>query len=264
MDVIEIVVLTTVIIVVVNCIFILWFMIYEDIFKSIIIGKEPILLPEAVVIFIRNCFSQFSSITRPIFIVSIIFYIIFYIFYLIIIFIIPETGIATLFIPIRELLLKIPPFPDLFKYGVIKLMNDIVFIFGLKGFLFRTLNVYFAFYVFSKDNVRRIFNYLQPELGDKIVEHLPFEEPVTDPNSNSNSNNERDKYELQKQDEPSERKKTIYKKIEADTDICISNNMIKKTPLMTSFERNNADFKNSMIATKCHSASVGKYIRSNN
>ena len=260
MDAIEILVLITVIIVVVNCFFILWYLIYEDCIKVFIVGKKPIFLPEVLATAIRTCFSQFASVTRPLFIVSIVFYIIFYIFYLIIIYIIPETGIATLFIPIRELLLKIPPFPDLFKYGVIKLIDDIIFIFGLKGFLFRTLNVYFAFYVFSKDNVRRIFNYIKPELGDKIVEKLPFEEPVTKPTSNSDS----DKYELEKKDEPSERKATIYKKIEADTDICISNNLIKKTPKMSGFEINNADFKNSMLAAKCHSESVGKYIRSNN
>jgi hypothetical protein len=248
MDIIEFVVLITVIIVVINLFIVFWYLIFEDCIKSNVVGKEPILLHPFVARCLRSGLSQFSSGTRPVLIMSIIFYIIFYILYLIIIFIIPETGIATLFIPIRELLLKIPPFPDLIKYGVIKLMDDIVVVFGLKGHLLRFFSINLAFYVFSKENIKRIFNYIFPNLGDKIVEKMEIEEKNSDKRKIpelDNTNN-------------------IYKKIEVETDVCVAGSLIQITPDMSSSQVHSASFKNSMLTAKCHSKSVGKYIRSNN
>jgi len=250
MDFVETVVLFTVIIVVENLFFIFWYLIYEDCIKGPAIGREPIFLPAKLAEFIRSCFSQFSGTTRPLFIISIVFYIIFYILYLIIIFIIPETGIATLFIPVRELLLKIPPFPDLIKYGVIKLMDDIVTIFGLKGYLLRFYSLNLAFYVFSKENIKRIFNYIFPNLGDKMVEAMDIDE--SDVNKDKGKQPELDA------------KNKVYKKIETETAICASNKLIEIAPDMTESEIQSARFKNTSITTNCHSKSVGKYIRSNN
>lgn len=250
MDFVEITVLFTVIIVVVNLFFIFWYLIFEDCVKGPIVGRKPIYLPVGLAKFIRGCFSQFSGSTRPIFIISIVFYIIFYILYLIIIFIIPETGIATIFIPVRELLLKIPPFPDLIKYGIIKLMDDIVSIFGLKGHLLRFYSLNLALYVFSKENIRRIFNFIFPNLGDKIIEMMNVDE--TDVNKDKTKEPELDP------------KNKVYKKIEAETAICASNKLIEITPDMKESEIQSARFKNTSITTNCHSRSVGKYIRSNN
>jgi hypothetical protein len=251
MDSIEFVVLLSVIIVVLNLFFVFWYLIYEDCIKRPAVGKKPIFLPEALADFIRSNYSQFLSITRPIFIAIVVFYIIFYVFYLIIIFIIPETGIATLFIPVRELLLKIPPFPQLIKYGVIKLMDDIVMVSGLKGHLLRFFTFNKALFVFSKDNIKRIFNHIFPKLGDKIVEAMNVKE------EEENNDNKRIEPEL-------DPKNKVYKKIETETDICASNKLINITPDMTEGEMQNARFKNTMITANCHSKSVGKYIRSNN
>jgi hypothetical protein len=59
----------------------------------------------------------------PFFLITILFLIL-YIIYLIIMFIIPPTGIATLFIPIREMLMSIPPLQELKDKGVFDLYNS--------------------------------------------------------------------------------------------------------------------------------------------
>ena len=117
------------------------------------------------------------------------------------------------------------------------------------------MKVNIAVYVFSKENIRRIFNTIYPELGDKIIEKIPFEEQVR---------KEEEKDKKPPIEEPSAKKQEIYKKIETETDICVANKLIKITPNMSSLETNNANFKNTMITANCHSQSIGKYVRSNN
>jgi hypothetical protein len=73
----------------------------------------------------------------PFFLITILFLIL-YIIYLIIMFIIPPTGIATLFIPIREMLMSIPPLQELKDKGVFDLYNSTggtVSITGFTGFV---------------------------------------------------------------------------------------------------------------------------------
>ena len=55
----------------------------------------------------------------------IIFDLIMYIFYIIITTIIPETGFPTLFIPLRELLMKIPPLKKFEERGIFRLFSSI-------------------------------------------------------------------------------------------------------------------------------------------
>lgn len=249
MNIIEIVIIVSVIIVIVNLFVFFCYLIFEDCIKSYIVGKNPILLPELLATSIRSGLTTFTGVTRPVLIIIILFYIIFYILYLIIIFIIPETGIATLFIPVRELLLKIPPFPDLIKYGIIKLMDDIVIAIGLKTYILKFFSINLALYVFSKENIKRIFNYIYPNLGDRIIEKINIEEANVEkgkkPDLDNSTNN-------------------VYKKIEAETEACVAGSLIQITPDMSSSQAHKASFKNSMITAKCHSRSVGKYIRSNN
>jgi len=253
MDIVDIIIQVSVFITVINLMNIFVFQIYCDFIKFPIAGRD-VIFPDGTESFLKGCFNGFSGATRPVFIISLIFYIIFYIFYIIIITVIPETGFPTLFIPIRELLLKLPPFPSLIKYGVIKLIDDILEIFTIKGHLVRFVKLNIAVYVFSKENIRRIFNNIYPELGDKIVEIIPFDRYKLLENE--------EKKEKEKE-EPINKNKDIYKKIEAETDICIANKLIKITPDMSSLEVNNANFKNILIRANCHSKSIGKYIRSN-
>jgi len=251
MDVVDLIIQVSVFITVINLMNIFVFQIYCDFIKFPIAGRD-VIFPDGTESLLKGCFNGFSGATRPIFIISLIFYIIFYIFYIIIITIIPETGFPTLFIPIRELLLSLPPFPSLIKYGVIRLIDNILEIFTIKGHLVRFVKLNIAVYAFSKENIRRIFNDIYPELGDRMVEIIPFEKHQL--------KEEKPKKEEEK---PINKNKDIYKKIEAETDICIANKLIKITPDMSSLEVNNANFKNAMIRANCHSKSIGKYIRSN-
>jgi len=60
----------------------------------------------------------FPSYTLILYYLVTIFFLFMYLIYLFIIFVIPETGFPTLFIPVRELLLSIPPLPALINKGI--------------------------------------------------------------------------------------------------------------------------------------------------
>ena len=82
----------------------------------------------ATMTFVSN---TFPSYTLTLYYVITIFFLIMYFIYLFIIFVIPETGIATLFIPVRELLLAIPPLPALINKGIFNFYKSL---FGVLGF----------------------------------------------------------------------------------------------------------------------------------
>lgn len=69
--------------------------------------------------------------TQTLFVIIFVLFLLVYIIYIIIITIIPPTGFETLFIPVRELLLAIPPIPDFKSRGVFDVFDKI---FGFIGF----------------------------------------------------------------------------------------------------------------------------------
>jgi hypothetical protein len=112
--------------------------------------------------------SEFPSYTLPVYYLITIFFLIMYIIFLIIMFTIPETGLATLFIPVRELLLSIPPFPALINKGIFNFYSSIFKLFGLSGNSSLSAFVREYFY-FSKDGSYEIMKIFNPHLNtDKI------------------------------------------------------------------------------------------------
>lgn len=205
-----------------------------------ITGKDGALISKTSKHKILHFLRIIGSWIFPIFIFIIIFYIIFYFLYLFIITVIPPTGFATLFIPIREILLKIPPFPDLIDYGVFRLIGSLFEIFKINGLFKKFVKTNEALLKFSNDNIKIILGYLFPSFKENI-----------DKFSNNIKNLEDSK------------KEKIYKKIENDTGICIANNIIPITPNMTVTERVGAIYSNQLSTVKCHANSIGSYVKTN-
>jgi len=226
------------------------FSILNFVFLIPVFGKASMILPNEVSDFVVAICNQIAAKLLPVYIVILVFYIIMYMIYLFIINVIPETGFATLFIPIREILLKIPPIPALQKFGVIRLMDRIMEALFLKGVLVKFVKINGAIFDFSRENIKRVLIFLVPSLEDKI-----------DAYERQNAINEETKEETK--EEKSEVVNEIHKKIEDDKNICIKQNTKMTTPDMSASDKISNDFSNLFETINCESKSIGNYIRSN-
>ena len=179
--------------------------------------------------------SSFPSYTLTAYYLITIFFLIMYFIYLFIIFIIPETGFATLFIPVRELLLAIPPIPALINKGIFKFYGSIFSLLGFSGdpSLSKFAREYFYF---SKDGTNEIIQLFNPHLNVEKINNS-----IEDMNNNN--------------------KKTEIKNLNMDIDVCINSNSDFTTPDTdyTGILKNNMnDVKNSV---KCNLKSIVPYIQ---
>lgn len=238
---IEFVVFLSVLIVIINITGIS-FVVFNLFIKIPIVGEKPIFVSKQVHNTIFDTYQKLCIFTRPFFLIIFIFYLIFYGIYLFIINIIPETGIQTLFIPIRELLLKIPPLPELDKYGVFKLLDGIFNALGLSTIFKKLFGIQKSFYIFSRENIQKIINTLIPNYN------LPENEPI-EKKENKNEPNVNDE---------------VYKMINNETNICIKNNTKPIEFGMSEIEKMKINMENNNEMIKCRASSIGKYIRTNN
>jgi len=215
-------------------------------FLTPIFGPEGILLPTEWSDFIIGTSNEIAAMLIPIYILILVFYLIMYILYLIIINIIPETGPKSFFIPIREILLSIPPFPDLIKYGVFKLMDNLVYSFGLSSLVKIIINIIASVFNFSRDNIKRILIYILPDYEEKINEY---------------------DYKMQKEEANNEikeeNKNELYEQIDEEKNICISNNTSITTPDISLSDMINDNITNIYERVNCEEKAIGNYIRSN-
>jgi hypothetical protein len=215
-------------------------------FLTPIFGPEGILLPTEWADFVVATLNQIAAKIIPIYIVILVFYLIMYILYIIIITIIPETGPKSFFIPIREILLKIPPFPSLIKYGVFKLMDDIFYSLGLSSFIKMIANIVASVFNFSRDNIKRILIYILPDYEKNINEY---------------------DYKMQKEEQEREvvieKENELHKQIEEEKDICVSNNVGIITPDTSLSEMINENITDIYKTIDCEGKAIGNYIRSN-
>jgi|LakMenE01Jun11ns_1017448.scaffolds.fasta_scaffold9840426_2 hypothetical protein len=168
----------------------------------------------------------------PFFLITILFLIL-YIIYLIIMFIIPPTGIATLFIPIREMLMSIPPLQELKDKGVFDLYNST---FEFLGFT-KTLKSYsYDYFKFSKQNLLEMLRIFNPSLDTNAVEEL-FESMA-----NKNKPNEN---------------------IQNDVDVCISNESTYITPDMNFADEIKTGIANVKSAISCNAKSIKPHVLEN-
>jgi hypothetical protein len=261
MDIIEFIVFLSVVIVVLNIIKIFYFDIYVDIIKFNLFGVKAFFFPDFIVSIVRGSLSAFTNATIKIALIIIVFYIIFYIIYLIIVYILIPALI--IFQPLFELILKIPPFPQLIKYGVFKLFDRLIEAFAIKTVLLFWLKTYVALFLFSYDNIAEIFNYIFPGLGDKIVEKMKQEA------ESQNEDEEETEYEKEKKRKAEEEKEKLKNEekeklknlIDEETYICIAMNRKKITPDMTDAKITKTEFENNQIRINCNSSSITKYLK---
>jgi hypothetical protein len=193
------------------------------------------IIGESVYKVVTTTSSSFPSYTLTAYYLITIFFLIMYFIYLFIIFIIPETGFATLFIPVRELLLAIPPIPALINKGIFKFYESI---FSLLGFTGDPSYSKFAreYFYFSKDGTNEIIQLFNPHLN---VEKINYS--IEDMNNIN--------------------KKSEIKNLKMDIDVCVNGNSDFTTPDTdyTGILSNNInDIKNSV---KCNLKSIVPYIQ---
>ena len=166
----------------------------------------------------------------------VIFDLIMYIFYIIITTIIPETGFPTLFIPVRELLMQIPPLKRFEDRGIFRLFTGIFeYIGGKNSFTKRTKKFLGEYYLFSKDNTYDLIKLYNPHVNVEKLANIV---------ENMNNNN----------------KKEESNNITNDIEVCTGNESKLTTPDMnyTSIFKNNiSDMKSKF---KCNLNTIPAYI----
>lgn len=187
---------------------------------------------EKIMFFIAN----FPKISSWLYVLINIFFIIMYGLYLIIKYIIPDTGFPTLFIPVKELLLKIPPLPQLEEAGIFRFFSAITSIFYYPTFQEKISNMFYEYYLFSKNGTIELIKIFNPSIDTNNIE-TAFIEPLKN-------------YNIDKK----------HKKIEKDVDICISNNTELSPPNATYIENVNTTINNIKTSVDCNMKSIGSYI----
>ena len=179
---------------------------------------------------------NFPKISSVLYVLVNIFFIIMYGIYLIIKHIIPDTGFPTLFIPIKELLLKIYPLPELEKAGIFKFFNGIISVFYFPTFEEKIKQLFYEYYLFSKNGTIEVIKIFNPS-----IESDTLETTITETLKNYNRDEK-------------------YKKIEKDVNICISNNSELAPPNATYIEDIKANINNIKTNIDCNMKSISSYI----
>jgi hypothetical protein len=156
--------------------------------------------------------------------------------YLIIKYVIPDTGFPTLFIPIKELLLKIFPLPDLEQAGIFRFYDAVVSVFYFPTFEEKIKNLLYEYYLFSKNGTIEVIKIFNPSIETETLETAIIE---------TLKNYNRDEK---------------YKKIEKDVNVCISNNIELTQPNATYIEDIKANINNIKTNIDCNMKSIGSYI----
>jgi hypothetical protein len=187
---------------------------------------------EKIMFLIEN----FPKISSVLYVLVNIFFIIMYGIYLIIKYVIPDTGFPTLFIPIKELLLKIFPLPDLEQAGIFRFYDAVVSVFYFPTFEEKIKNLLYEYYLFSKNGTIEVIKIFNPSIETETLETTIIE---------TLKNYNRDEK---------------YKKIEKDVNVCISNNIELTQPNATYIEDIKANINNIKTNIDCNMKSIGSYI----
>lgn len=183
--------------------------------------------------------NQFPSYTYQLFLLFLILYLILYAFYLFIIYVVPETGPNTLFIPIRELLLAIPPLPLLINKGVFKMFDNFFSLFGgaikFKDFLKNYVE-------FSKENIIQYIRMFNPDIDILITE---VQKNNSNDNSNTNDNSNSNIIDTSKN----------------DVDVCIDSQTPITTPDMNFIDSIMNQITHSKNSIRCNLNSIKSYIK---
>jgi len=203
------------------------------------ISEETIYVPQGFRNALDNIQNKMMSYGNPIVFFFIIFYLIFYFIYIAIKTLVPDTGFQTFFIPLKELLLQIPPLPTLEKYGIFRLIECIFKSFGISPALEGFIKFNLCFIDFSRDNIRTILK--------MIFQDIEFDIEKSSDDKKSNK--------------VEKKGNIIHRQIEEEVNICYKNNRKPMKIGMTEVERARIEFDNNQAYIKCKANSIGKYIR---
>lgn len=260
MNIIQLLIFICVVIIIIKFLYI-FFAVYDTSVKVPIMGKDGILVSQTENNIYLKSLGFASSLTTSPFIGIIIIFFILYIIYLIILLIVPDTGIITFFIPLKELLLSIPPLPDLEKAGIFRLFTGIGKALALDTAFKRITGINTTLFIFTNEHIKNILRTIMPNLNyDNFNTGPDDDKSIASSNGSSNGSSD-DDYEY-KPKQQSMSKQKIYKKIEKEQEICKVNNYKQITPDMSKDEIMKTNFKNSGIDASCASKTTPKYILS--
>ena len=203
------------------------------------ISEETIYVPQGFRNALDNIQNKMMSYGNPIVFFFIIFYLIFYFIYIAIKTLVPDTGFQTFFIPLKELLLQIPPLPTLEKYGIFRLIECIFKSFGISPALEGFIKFNLCFIDFSRDNIRTILK--------MIFQDIEFDIEKSSDDKKSNK--------------VEKKGNIIHRQIEEEVNICYKNNRKPMKIGMTEVEKARIEYENYLEYIKCNANSIGKYIR---
>jgi len=234
MDVIDIMIYFFLIYVILVIAGIIGLFIIYPIYYFIIFGDRPGIVIEIfrhIYVFLTSTVPDW---TKIIFFLVTIFFLIMYVIYKIIMIVVPDTGFITLFIPLKELLLAIPPLPKLRNKGVFNVFDRTFQIIG-NSHIERFKNYYFNYLSFFKDNFYDVIKLFNPKLNmdkfDILIENM------------NNYNKESEK-----------------RNINNDINICINNNSTLTTPNMSFIDLTKNTINDIKANVKCNLNALPTYI----
>ena len=246
--IIEYIVLGTVVIVLIHLFKYLYLDFYIYAIQVPIIGSESILFPQPLSSAFRSFFSTIVTITTMPFIYILIFYLLFYAIYLLIIWILDQ-GWLFFIHPIISPLLDAPPFKQLIKFGVFRLIEGIFATFGISPLLKAYYNLYLSIYVFSNENIRYIFNLIAPGLGDKVLEYIKKYK-------GKSANHVKESLKKEQEEIPAPKKQ-----IDESVKILVANKIKPITPDLDATDRNMIFMSNNNEIINAYSKKIGDYIK---
>jgi hypothetical protein len=247
--IIEYIVLATVVIVLIHLYKYLYLDFYINLIQIPITGSETLLFPQPLSSAYKSFFSTIVSLTTMPFIYILIFYLLFYGLYLLIIWILDQGWLFFLH-PIFSPLLDAPPFKELIKFGVFKLLEGIFITFGISPLLKAIYNLYLSIYIFSNSNTKYIFNLIAPGLGDKVVAYM-------EKYKGKSANTVKEEINKEKEEEENNPKKQIEISVQA----IIANKLKPITPDLDSTDKNNIFISNNNEIINAYSKKIGDYIK---
>jgi len=263
--IIEYVVLATVVIILIH----LFKYLYLDAFIYLIqvpmIGSESIIFPQAISSIFRTIVSSIVTISTLPLIYIIVFYLLSYGVYLLIKWILNQ-GWLFFIHPLVNPLLDVPPFKQLIKFGVFRLIEGIFGALGISSLFGSIIKFYVSVYIFSYDNTRYIFNLIAPNLGDKIVEYLKKHKGKKAKMVEEDVKKEEEKI---KKEEEEKKKKEIEednkakRQIEKGVETIVANKIELITPDLDATEKNKRYLNNNNEIINAYSKKIGDYIKLN-
>lgn len=252
--VIEYIVLTTVAIVLIHFYKYLYLDIYINFIQIPLIGSEAIIFNASMSSLYRSFFSILTVITTLPLIYIIFFYLLFYGIYLLIKWILNQ-GALFFIHPIVSPLLDAPPFKQLIKFGVFRLIEGIFNVFGISYLFNKIIHLYGVVYIFSYENIRYIFNLIAPNLGDEVIKYI-------DKYKGKDAAYVKNQIEEENKKQEEEENKPRHK-IDSAVNVQISNNIKPITPDMDSITANNTYLNNNKMIINTYSKKIGDYIKLN-